>query len=146
MKKILIVSLLSMASISQANETKTVVLSNSDWTATKTVNSMTDKVSCYIINNRDRNIQAGSDSFYIGRSGQGNVAGYQYRLDTDTPASYMLASRLEKDISAIIIPVDKLEGKNRIRVSGLSILRTSIDVDIDISKLGPAVDACKNVK
>ena len=146
MKKTLLVALMVIAGVAQAGETKTVIFKNSDWTSTKTVDSMTDKVSCYIANNRDREIQGSANSFYIGRDGKGNVSGYQYRLDSDPASSYILASRLEKDISAIIIPVDKLAGKDRIRVSGLSILNTLIEVDVDISKLGPAVDACKNVK
>jgi hypothetical protein len=120
------------------------VYKDSNWTTVKSVNSMTDAVSCAVSYNKDERVQATPDKLYIVRKGLGGVSGYRYRIDDEPASELSLASEIEKNLSVIIIPMSThIEKATRIRVEGLSVLSTLISLDIDVTGLDTALAACQ---
>lgn len=107
------------------------------WTVYRSVNSMTDQVTCVATAN-DGSVQVTVDTFSIGYRGRGGVSSYRYRLDDGPATELHLASGIERDIGAFIIRGDEFQNilkANRIRVEALTILRGLANDDIDLTGL-----------
>ena len=80
-----------------------VVFTGTNWRVMRTKDGMTDKVTCTGIWRDEYRVQLNAEAFYINRKGQGGVDAYHVRID-DAPAKEMvLATRTERDISAIML-------------------------------------------
>jgi hypothetical protein len=113
-----------------------VVFKGTNWTVMRSKDSMTDKVSCTAYYRQRADIQLSKGAFYISLRGRGGIEAYQFRFDEAPAIPLRLASRIEKDISSIILPdheVRQLLAAKRLRVSGITVLRTPIEVDVDLS-------------
>jgi hypothetical protein len=110
-----------------------VVAKIQSWTVLRTRDSMTDKVSCVAVYKDEYRIQLSAQALYIGRQGRGGVKGYQTRLGSAAPGPYKLPTRIEEQMSTIILEnVDEILSSKRLRISGLSYLQDAIDEDIDL--------------
>ena len=108
---------------------------------------MTDKVTCTGIWRDEYRVQLNAEAFYINRKGQGGVDAYHVRID-DAPAKEMvLATRTERDISAIMLKnIAELVRAKRLRVSGISILQSAIELYLDIADIAEAHAAIRGPK
>lgn len=107
-----------------------------NWTIMRSLDAMTDKQSCVAIYKDDPTIQLTDDSFAIGMRGKGGVSSYYLRINDQPAQGLSLASRLEKDVSAMLIEgarFQEIAQANRVRVRVLTILSTTTDFDIDMA-------------
>jgi hypothetical protein len=102
---------------------------------------MTDKIGCVAFYRDRKDIQLNVDAFYISLRGRGGIEGYQIRFDEAPASALRLASRIEKEISSVILPdyeVRQLIRAKRFRISGSTVLRTLFEEDLDLSGIGVA--------
>ena len=130
----------SVAAIAQSLGKASVIATEANWRVLQIKDEMTDKVSCVAIYNNNHDIQLSPGTLYISYKGRGGVASYSIRVD-DAPAGELhLASKAEENLSMIIIEKElpKITTAKRLRVSGLTVLKTLISEDLDLNGIGEA--------
>lgn len=107
------------------------------WQVVRTVDAMTDARRCMAIYNGHYDVQLTAESLAINYRGRGGVSSYRYRLDDAPAAELELATRIEREISAIVIRGNRYQamlGAHRVRVQALTVLDSSVLDDIDMSR------------
>ena len=97
---------------------------------------MTDQASCTGYYQQRHDVQLNKSAFYISMRGRGGVEGYRVRFDDGPTSELRLATWIEKSISSIILSeadMRKLLVSKRLRISGLTVLSTAIEIDIDLT-------------
>jgi len=133
----------SVAGIAQSLSNAPVIAIEANWKVLQIKNALADKVSCVAIYKDNHDIQLSPGALYISYRGRGGVASYSIRVD-DTPSSKpRVASKTEEDLSTIIIEKElaKITTAKRLRVSGLTVLNTSISEDLDLDGIAAAYAA-----
>jgi hypothetical protein len=103
------------------------------WKILRSKNPMSDKISCTAMYKDGGRIQLSLETLYIGFRGHGGVESYQIRIDERPAAQFKLADHMEKALSSIMLPVtQELLSASRVRVSGLTVLQGSIELDLDL--------------
>lgn len=98
-----------------------------DWEVRQKIDPMTDELVCTINNIAKPYVQASPERIMISFQGKGGISGYKLRVDQEPVTPLMLPSKLEKDLSTVIIVgplVDRLLSSERLRVQTTPILRS----------------------
>ena len=130
----------SVAAIAQRLSKAPIIATEANWKVLQIKDAMTDKVSCVAIYKDNHDIQLSPGTLYISYKGRGGVASYSIRID-DAPAGKLhLTSKTEENLSTIIIEneLPKITMAKRLRVSGLTVLKTLISEDLDLDGIGVA--------
>ncbi len=143
MRAIVVIALIIMSSNTVFGQLATAerMLELSNWKVLRTKNSMTDKLSCVAIHRDNYSIQLKQDALYLSREGKGGVAIYQIRIDEAAATKSRRPGKIEQQLSTIILTkaeVQQLVGAKRLRVSGLSVLNSMINEDLDIDGIATA--------
>lgn len=115
----------------------TRIASVGEWSVYRSIDAMTDEVSCVAALGSRSQVQLTPDSFAVSYSGRGGLRGYKIRLD-DAPAwNLELPTDTERRIGAFVLEgrkFDQIINSRRIRVQALTVLSTVVDDDIDMSR------------
>jgi hypothetical protein len=130
----------SVAAIAQSLTEAPVIAAEANWKVLQIKDAMIDKVSCVAIYKDNHDIQLSPGILYISYKGRGGVASYSIRIDEAPPGKLHLASKTEENLSTIIIEKElpKITKAKRLRVSGLTVLKTLISEDLDLNGIGAA--------
>lgn len=114
------------------------------WHVHQELDAMTDKKSCTALYRNDWKIQGTATAMYLGFKGRGGVKFYTLRYDDQPAESQQSATKMEKDISAVIIDssnsFDRIYNGKRLRAQVGTILGALIVEDIDLTGFKEAVD------
>jgi len=130
----------SMSANAQSLSKAPVIATAANWNVLQIKDAMTDKVSCVAIYKGNHDIQLSPGTLYISFRGRGGVASYSIQID-DAPAGKLRpASKTEENLSTIIIEkeLSKITTAKRLRVSGLTVLKTMISEDLDLDGIAAA--------
>jgi hypothetical protein len=109
-----------------------------NWEILRTKDPMTDKVRCAAVLRKSTWVDLTHETLAVSYRGRGGVQGYQLRLD-DQPATGMrLATELEEQVGAILLPAAKLVKAKRLRISGVTLIQSLISEDIDLTGIDGA--------
>lgn len=110
-----------------------------DWIAVVATDSMTDKQVCGAIYAKDRKVSyVDVDAFRVDMKGRGGVTMFRYRFGKSTPSEYISVYEVDNDVMKIpVFSSDVLEQPN-LRLSGQTVLKTSISMDISLKGLKAA--------
>ena len=122
------------------------VFSSGKWHVVQKLDSMTDKKTCTALYQAGWTIQGTSDSMYVNLGGRGGVKAYQLRIDDEPADSLRLASKMEKQISAVDLDHSfaRVYNSKRVRLQISTILRDIVVEDIDTTGFKDAVDYIKS--
>lgn len=118
-----------------------VVFRSGEWSVLRTIDQMTDKTSCTGIYKDEYSIQLTDDELYV--KVRGGVKGVILRFGDQPAEKLRLATKSEETISSIDIEGNeftKLLGSTRLRMQVMTVLRTVVDFDIDLTGMAAAVE------
>jgi hypothetical protein len=117
------------------------VFESGKWTVLRSIDKMTDKVNCTGINGGDYGKQLGMGGLYI--SVKGGIEGVTMRFD-DAPARPLrLASKMEKDVRALIIEALEFQSvlsSKRLRLQVNTLVSGLQEFDIDLTGISEAFE------
>ena len=130
----------SVAAIAQSLSKAPVIATEANWKVLQIKDALTDKVSCVAIYKDNHDIQLRRGTLYISYRGRGGVANYSIRIDDAPSGKPRVASKTEEDLSTIVIEKElpKITAAKRLRVSGSTVLNTSISEDLDLDGIAAA--------
>jgi hypothetical protein len=112
-----------------------VIFTSGDWSVRKSKDPMTDKVRCTGLYLKRFDVQLTMDTLYISLRGRGGVRSYRLRLDEQPARSTEIASKMERDLSALGITgghFRDLLTAQRLRISILTVLNNVVSEDISL--------------
>ena len=110
-----------------------------DWVVAESVDSMTDKRSCLVVNGKRPDvIYSEKDAFKIGSQRLGVVTAFRYRFGKYRPSEMELVPTGER--VAITVPVFVAEALDAptLRVSGTAVLTPAFEIEISLKGLAQA--------
>lgn len=113
-----------------------------DWLAVVTADPMTDEKRCAAVYTKPVKAKSvlytGKDAFKIDFKGYGGISMFRYRFGKSVPSEF--ESVIDADNNVITVPVFVSEAldASSLRVSGESVLRTSVGLDISLKGLKAA--------
>ena len=144
LKKILLLLVVLMLSTSNVNaefENDKIVFKTADWKVFRDIDPMKDTVNCTGIHKDDFSTQLVKDTLSI--RVRGGVESITLRFDDNTAENLRWATRMEKDIRAVIIrgsDFDKLLNSSRLRIQ-ISTLISGIQFrDLNLTGIKDVVD------
>lgn len=118
-----------------------VVFKSGKWGVKRNLDSMTDEVRCVALYNGRFDIQLSRQQFSVGAVGRGGVDGYQWRVD-DAPATRMiLANKIERATSHVMLEkpaVEKIVQGARFRILVMTLLGGMAEEDLDLTGIKEA--------
>lgn len=115
-----------------------------DWSVRRQVDAMTDAVRCTGIYKGEPMVQVSSQGFYIRI--RGGIQSVTLRFDNDPPQQMRLPTRMEKQVSAIILEgaeYEKALASKRLRYESLLLIRGMASGDVSLEGLQEAVEHIK---
>lgn len=112
------------------------------WHVHETLDPMTDKKSCTALYRNGWAVQGTANTLYVSVRGRGGVRAYIVRVD-DSPADpLVLATDMEKKLSAVDLApnFERIYNAKRLRLQISTILSTMINEDIDLNGLKESID------
>jgi len=119
-----------------------IAMKSGNWKVLRSLDSMTDKVQCTGIYKENYSIQLAQDELYISVSG--GIQGVTLRFDEQAPLSMRLATKMEKDIRAVIISgteFTQLTQSKRLRLQVPTLVSGLHNDDLDLSGLNEALQS-----
>lgn len=142
MKKMIVVAIFLAACSVQAqglkNATKTLTVGN--WTVLRDVDAMTDKVGCTGIYKGEPSIQLSDSGFYFRVTG--GIEAVTLRFDSEPARQMRLATKMEKNIRAIILDgsdFSTVTNSTRLRYQVLTLVSGTQSGDLDLSGIQEAL-------
>ena len=137
------VALTCMASIAFAQGLKAAkpTLKVGNWTVLRSIDAMTDKVSCTGIYKSNYGIQLSANKLYVNISG--GIQSVTLRFGENPPENLRLPQKMEKDVRAVIIEGSEFQNAlatNRLRLQVLTLVRGVTFEDIDTTGIKSAVE------
>lgn len=126
--------LLFSGSIQAGLSTDPIVFRSGAWSVHKSVDAMTDKVSCTGIYKKQYGIQLTDNALYL--NVRGGVRGVTLRFGNQKAQGQRLATEMEKSIGSVIIKdgeFKKVLGSDRLRSQVLTYLDTLDNKDINLT-------------
>lgn len=117
-----------------------IVYKSGQWDVRKSVDSMTDKVTCTGVHRKNFGYQASADTLYL--NVRGSLKSVTLRYGDNKPEAFRLATDLERDIGSMILKggeFRKLLTVNRLRTQSLTYLDSLDSKDIDLSGIKKVV-------
>jgi hypothetical protein len=113
-----------------------------DWHIYAEQDAMTDALQCVAYFRDGNDIQLTGTSLALSYRGRGGVTSYRIRLDDNPPSDLRLATRIERDISAIVLrgrDFEQIKTSGRVRVQTSTLIRSLVDDDIDMTSAPAAI-------
>ena len=140
-KTLLVSALIGCSNIAIADLSKQpTVYKSGQWEVRKSVDAMTDKVTCTGIYGKGYRYQLNNDSLFIGV--KGGPRSVTLRYGTNAAERLRLASDMETKINYIILKggeFRKLSTVNRLRLESLTYVRGIVSADIDLKGMNEAL-------
>jgi hypothetical protein len=117
-----------------------IVYKSGQWDVRKSVDSMTDKVTCTGVHRKSFGYQVSADALYL--NVRGSLKSVTLRYGNNKPEPLRLATDLERDISSMILKggeFRKLLTVNRLRTQSLTYLDSLDSKDINLSGINKVV-------
>lgn len=121
-------------------KTSPIVYKSGSWSVLRSVDTMTDEVSCTGIYKDDRSIRLTRDALHI--TVQGGIESITLRFGEEPPEKARLASDTERRTRAISIAekdFSRLLDYPRLRVQVITLVRGTANFDIDLAGVDGAV-------
>lgn len=100
---------------------------------------MSDSFECVLSYKRDSNIfYNDEDRMVVNYRGRGGVSGYRYRVDSQPASSYKLTERGKSNYVDIPVRDPAFFNGKVLRIKGLTMLESLIDLEIDLTGLKEA--------
>lgn len=113
-----------------------VLRQHGEWTVVRSKDAATDEVACAAVHRQGGRVQLGSDGLYLNFKGNGAGVG-SYKLSYDGKPA--IGIRLTVPLDTIALKdVNRLKGANQLKVSVQTVLRDSVDLDLDLNGLRDA--------
>lgn len=136
---VLVAALGTLATVGVAHAnlaTDPVVFRSAKWEVRRSIDTMTDKVSCTGIYDSDYGVQLSDDTLFIRI--QGGVSGVTLRFGDQPADKLRLPTQIEKKMSTVVIDgsqFNRLLGSNRLRLQAITVLDRVVEKDLDLTGL-----------
>lgn len=110
-----------------------------EWTSVVAADAMTDEKRCYAVYTRDPNVlYTQKDAIRVSFKGRGGVAGFQYRFGKAQASEIQLTDSSDNDWLTVPVFVAEALDQPYARVSGTTVLKGAISMEISLSGLKAA--------
>lgn len=131
----------AQAGIAQSLKDAQPTLKTGNWTVLRSLDTMTDKVSCTAIYKANYGVQLARDKLIVRISG--GIQSVTLRFGENPPQSMRLPQKMEKDVNAVIIEGAEFSQAletNRLRVQVLTLVRGVATEDLDTTGIQSATE------